>query len=324
MKRIIWVLEDDAKRRMQIVERKLVRAEKKCNESYRQKMQMEEEAIKIFTLYEITKEITSTMNEESAFEIFKKTLAEHVSFSKCYLSPADSEEIKHLKKMDEYFVFPLIEKRKKLGFLVAEGIKDEDKEKIRILGHQFALALRRVKLYQEIEKTAITDGLTEVYTRHYVLDRLEEEIQRSQRRKVSMSFLMLDVDFFKKFNDTYGHLTGDQILKRIGGIIKESIREIDIAGRYGGEEFCIVLPETDRKGALLAAERIRITAEKSKIQAYDHSVKATVSIGLVTFPDDGNKVNELIDKADWALYRSKKQGRNRITSFGVYDEEQKS
>ena len=136
-----------------------------------------------------------------------------------------------------------------------------------------------------------------------------------------MSFLMIDVDFFKKFNDQYGHLTGDQILREIGFLIKENIREIDIAGRYGGEEFCVILPDTDRQGAYYAAERIRRAAEKKTVKAYDASVKVTVSVGTTTFPADGKEMEELIDKADWALYRCKKSGRNAVCSFGVYGDE---
>jgi diguanylate cyclase (GGDEF)-like protein len=139
-----------------------------------------------------------------------------------------------------------------------------------------------------------------------------------------MSILMIDVDYFKKLNDQHGHMTGDQILMEIGFLIKASIREIDIAGRYGGEEFCVILPDTDRQGAQYAAERIRQATEQAVIKAYDTSVKVTVSIGTATFPKDGNSTDELIDKADWALYRAKKRGRNVVCSFGVYHEDEQA
>ncbi len=187
-----------------------------------------------------------------------------------------------------------------------------------ILGHQFALALRRVRLYQEIEKIAITDSLTELHTRRYVLDRFEEEVKRSKVRNINVSFLMIDVDFFKKYNDSYGHLTGDKILREIAFIIKENIREIDIAGRYGGEEFCVVLPDTGSDGAQYAAERIRKAANDTAIKAYDATIKATLSVGISIFPYDGKSLDELVDKSDWALYRAKKKGRNRVCCFGTY------
>ena len=188
-----------------------------------------------------------------------------------------------------------------------------------ILGHQFALALRRVKLYEEIEELAVTDSLTGVHTRRYFIERFEEELKRSITRKIDLSLLMIDVDYFKTFNDKYGHLTGDQILHGVGKVIKDHIREIDIVGRFGGEEFCVVLPVTDRYGANFAAERIRSAVETTAIKAYDTTVRVTVSIGIATFPADGKTSAEVIDKADWALYRAKKKGRNCICAFGVYE-----
>ena len=102
-------------------------------------------------------------------------------------------------------------------------------------------------------------------------------------------------------------------------LIQESTREIDIAGRFGGEEFCVILPDTDRPGARYAAERIRQAVAAGSIKAYDAEVKITVSLGAATYPEDGAQIEELIDKADWALYRAKREGRNRVCSFGIYD-----
>jgi len=296
------------------------RLEGKENDLNEEREALQNEAMEIFTLYEITREITKSLNEREAFEIFKKTLREHVSFKECRFLGSISNEVKDLRKRDDYFVFTLQSKRMKIGYLAIEGATEEDKEKVMILGHQFALALRRVRLYQEIEQIAITDSLTEVHTRRHTIDRFGEELKRSKSRNIKMSFLMIDVDHFKKFNDQYGHITGDQILREIGGLISDNIREIDIAGRYGGEEFCVILPDTDRQGAHYAAERIRRAAQEASIKAYDTTVKVTLSIGTSTFPDDGKKMDELIDKADWALYRSKKYGRNTVRSFGVYDD----
>ncbi|MCK5259568.1 MAG: GGDEF domain-containing protein [Candidatus Omnitrophica bacterium] len=279
---------------------------------------LQTEALEIFTLYEISKEITKSLNEGEAFEIFKQKLHEHVDFKECRFLEPLSTEVKDLRKEKRYFVFTLQSKKKKIGYLAIEGVLEKDKEKVKILGHQFALALRRVHLYQEIEQIAITDSLTDVHTRRHITERFQEELKRSKVRNIKMSFLMIDVDFFKKFNDQYGHLTGDQILREVGLLINENIREIDIAGRYGGEEFCVILPDTDHQGAQYAAERIRKAIEDALIKAYDASVKITVSIGVSTFPGDGRKMDELIDKADWALYRAKKQGRNKVCSFGIY------
>ncbi len=280
---------------------------------------LESEALEIFTLYEMTKDIAMGFNEKDAFGIFQTTLRSHTSFQECLLLDPSDEKAKEWRKNRNNFVFTLKSKRRTIGYIVVVDIHESEVEKVRILGHQFALALRRIKLYQEIEKMAITDSLTNVFTRRYCMERFREELHRSKQRKISLSFMMLDVDHFKSFNDQYGHLTGDQILQEIGSIIKENIREIDIAGRFGGEEFCVVLPDTDCDGAIYAAERIRKAVEETVIKAYDAQVKATVSIGVATFPDQAKSDDELIDKADWALYRAKKQGRNCTCSFGIYD-----
>ena len=316
-RRIVIQFEGEADSYLKEIQHSYNALVKKKDELYRQQMLLEQETVKIFTLYEMTKEITKTSHEQEAFEVFKRKLSENVSFEECHLLDPLSEEVENFKEEDG-FVFPLQEKHKRIGYIAVKGISDREQENVMILGHQFALALRRVKLYEEIEKVAITDSLTDVYTRKYLVDRLQEELRRSKIRNIKLSVLMIDVDFFKSFNDKYGHLVGDQILREIGTIIKANIREIDIAGRYGGEEFCVVLPDTDVPGAQLAAERIRKSTEETEIKAYDTTVKVTISIGMATFPADGHLMDELIDKADWALYRAKKLGRNKICAFGIY------
>ena len=284
-----------------------------------QMQRLEEEAANIFTLYTMTHEITKHFEEEEAFETFKQHLAENVSFKECRLVDPLSDELPGLKSSPEYLLLELKGERRLLGFLVLKGVVPQDREKVFILANQFALALRRLRLYQQIERLAITDSLTDVHTRRYVLGRLEEEFKRSQIRKMQLSFLMIDVDHFKRVNDQYGHLTGDHLLREVANLVKEHVRGIDIVGRYGGEEFCVILPDTDRGGAQYVAERIRLAVERTPLKAYDNTIKITVSIGSSTFPDDGKTMAELVDKADWALYRAKKMGRNRICSFGNYD-----
>ncbi len=289
----------------------------KKENAIRERVALEREAHKILALYEMTKEITRKHNPEEAFSIFKSKLRENVVFEDCRW-----EEIlpQDLAAKDQYgeFVWAITDGKDTPAYLVFKGVNLKDKDKVDILFYQFLLALRRIWLYQKIENIAIVDPLTEVYTRRYFMERLSQEFKRSTFKKIPLSFLMIDVDHFKEFNDRYGHLTGDQILREIGRMIKAGIREIDIAGRFGGEEFCVVLPETDQKGALFAAERLRLSVEKSSIKAYETTVQTTLSIGLASFPDHASTTTELIDKADWALYRAKKTGRNRVCSFGVY------
>ena len=303
-------LKEEEKTRHEILKQSLERFVTEKSTLEEKKKDLADEAFKIFTLYEMTKEITRQVSEEEAFEIFKRHLSQHVILKDCRFLEPLSTDVKGMSA--DHFIFTLQDKRGKIGFLAIEGLDENDQEKVVILGHQFALALRRVNLYREIEKIAITDSLTDVHTRRHLMERLQEELSRSKARKIKMSVLMIDVDHFKSFNDQYGHLTGDQILRKMAQILKENIREIDIAGRFGGEEFCVLLPDTDRDGAQYAAERIRQATEKTAIEAYDNTVKATVSIGLATFPKDGQNIDELIEKADQALYQAKQSGRNRV------------
>lgn len=293
------------------------------NRAVIEKSRLEKEANQIFTLYEMTKDINKNFDAQEAFRVFQDKVRENVPTAQCRLIDISLEKLKETRADKEYAIFPLKSKEQKIGYLLYKGVGPMDKEKFLILSHQFALALRRIKLYKDIELQAITDSLTEVHTRRYFMDRLEEEIGRAKLRKTQLSVLMIDVDHFKKFNDHYGHLTGDRILKRIGQIIMESIREIDIAGRYGGEEFSVVLPETDLQGAFMAAERIRLATQAAVIQAYDHTVKITVSLGVATFPQGGVSLEEIIDNADWALYRAKSMGRNRTVTFGKLKKNEK-
>ncbi len=281
-----------------------------------EKNKLEREAAQIFTLYDMTKEITRHFNEDEAFEIFKRKLKENIAIEECRMVDdlAKPEDVP-----DGFASFALKSKEKKLGFLIYKGVSDRDKDKFTILAHQFALAYLRIKLYKEIETLAITDALTGAYTRRYFLERFEEELKRSQLRKSKMSFLLVDADHFKKINDQYGHLTGDEVLRQLAAVLKESVREIDIVGRYGGEEFCVVLPDTDAQGAAFVAERIRKTMESKKIRAYDATLRVTISLGVASYPSDGKTAEELIDKADWALYRAKSAGRNCIIVFGEYN-----
>ncbi len=284
----------------------------------KEKKELEEKAVETFALYDITQEITKSFSESDAFLAFRIKLKEHIFYEECRLLDPLSDEVQVLKKNPAYLLFVLRGKQRLLGYLAIKGVLDRDREKATILANQFTLALQRIRLYQEIERLAMTDSLTELFTRRHILERFEEELSRAKVREIPLSFLMVDVDHFKRFNDRHGHLTGDQILRGIAQTLRDSIREIDIVGRFGGEEFCVVLPDTNRDGAAYVAERIRSGVEKKRIRAYDMLVQATVSIGIATFPEDGQQSSELLDKADWALYRAKKSGRNQICSFGVY------
>ena len=126
---------------------------------------------------------------------------------------------------------------------------------------------------------------------------------------------MIDIDYFKDYNDRYGHIVGGAILRELAKTIQQNIRQVDLMGRYGGEEFSLILSETDKETVRFAAERIRRAIEDKRIRAYDEELKITVSIGISTFPFDGKDIKTLIDKADAALYRAKETGRNRVCIY---------
>ncbi|MDO8603622.1 MAG: sensor domain-containing diguanylate cyclase [Candidatus Omnitrophota bacterium] len=217
-----------------------------------------------------------------------------------------------VKDFETLIAIPLVSEEKIVGVLCVENISRGYFQNFLILAGQFAIQLQKVILYKKVQDMAITDSLTEVSTRRYFLERFREEVRRSMRRKTSLSFLMIDLDHFKEKNDKFGHLVGDVVLKEIAQILKSNLREIDIIGRYGGEEFGVVLAGISREGAFQVAERLRSSIEHSVFKAYDEKVSGTISIGISVFPEDGVEENSLIESADRSLYKAKEKGRNRV------------
>jgi diguanylate cyclase (GGDEF)-like protein len=168
-----------------------------------------------------------------------------------------------------------------------------------------------ISIYESTARSAVTDGLTGLHNRAYLDQALRREIQRSQRYRLNLSVIMLDLDDFKRINDTLGHLAGDHCLVRTAELIRDSLREIDTAARYGGEEFALLLPDTPRVGGYVVAERIRARLVEERARSGSEG-RATVSGGVATFPEDGATGEQLLRKADQALYAAKAQGKNRI------------
>ena len=167
-----------------------------------------------------------------------------------------------------------------------------------------------VSAYERTERSAVTDGLTGLFNRAYFLQALRHEMTRARRHALKTSLVLLDLDDFKLVNDTLGHLEGDRVLARAATVVKESVREIDIAARYGGEEFAVVLPETSGTGAYVVAERVRLRIEQRFRRR--RGPRVTLSGGIVTWPDDAATPADMIVKADEGLYRAKAAGKNRI------------
>jgi diguanylate cyclase (GGDEF)-like protein len=169
---------------------------------------------------------------------------------------------------------------------------------------------------RSLSEVSSRDTLTGLYNRWYVIEKIDSEINRALRHGSPMSLLMLDIDHFKQINDTWGHPAGDQVLKAVGQLLKESCRVYDTPGRYGGEEFCIVLPQTPPENTNIVAERIRHRLAETRLPCGDGNIVITASIGIagVSAPEKMDVLSPaaLIDRADRALYSAKNNGRNRI------------
>jgi diguanylate cyclase (GGDEF)-like protein len=166
-----------------------------------------------------------------------------------------------------------------------------------------------------MKSLAITDELTGLYNFRYLIERLEEEIKRTQRYKRSLALIMADIDYFKKYNDSFGHLEGNKVLKVLADILKVSVREVDIVGRYGGEEFIIILPEAGKEEAREIAERMRFKVERYKFinnKNHPNENKLTLSLGVTSCFREFISLESLIYKVDQALYQAKRKGRNRV------------
>ncbi|GAM09230.1 response regulator PleD [Geobacter sp. OR-1] len=167
-----------------------------------------------------------------------------------------------------------------------------------------------------LKELSNTDPLTQLFNRRYMMEVLDREIQRTARKGSPISILLIDIDHFKKVNDTYGHQLGDVVLVNVANVIRKYLRTYDVAARYGGEEFVAILPETPLDEAITVAERIRAATQQSSFSNKLQSLKITISIGVATFPMPGlDSVDDLIRIADEGLYRAKSEGRNRVITL---------
>ena len=197
---------------------------------------------------------------------------------------------------------------------------DRDLARVRALANQAAATIANIYSHQDVYNQAVTDGLTGLYNRRHMQEVLVDERRRARRYGHPLSVIMLDVDSFKTYNDTYGHVQGDVLLRMAAVILRESVRGVDIVGRYGGEEFIIVLPETTAAEAYQTAERLRLAVARTVFPGFptdpDLVVFKTISLGVATFPDCTDDPQALVTLADNALYRAKHGGRNQTVMAG--------
>lgn len=233
-----------------------------------------------------------------------------------------SDQTPQLSEDKKIYIHPLISEGKNVGILAAKStageIDSKDKDYLAQLSVQIGTTINRANVYAEILKHATLDALTGFYNRHQLEERIKQEVANAKRQHAPLCGIMTDVDFFKSVNDTYGHAAGDLVLKTIAKIIRGQLREYDIAGRYGGEEFSILLPFTKIDEARMVAERLRQAIEDKTIDISKvspdndvKSIKVTISLGVYEIKEtDGDE--DLMQKADKALYQAKNTGRNKV------------
>ena len=223
---------------------------------------------------------------------------------------------------DNYLCIPLTAQGETLGFLYIEcptaliGIDVErNKDGLEELAEMSAMSIAGLNLRERLEHQSIRDGLTDLFNRHFMEISLDREVRRAARNHAELSVLMLDVDHFKQFNDTYGHEAGDCALRGVADIFRHSVRAEDIICRYGGEEFVIILPEIGQEAALERADHIREEVSRMRIRFHGEALReSTISIGVAVYPKSGETLEELLRAADRALYAAKHGGRNQVVS----------
>lgn len=231
---------------------------------------------------------------------------------------------KLLSEDKKAYVLPLYSESKNVGVIAAKSTLEEitakDIEYLDQLSNQIATTINRANVYAEILKHATLDALTGFYNRRQLEERIKQEVANAKRQKAPLCGIMTDIDFFKNVNDTYGHAVGDLVLKTIAKVIRSQLREYDIAGRYGGEEFSLLLPFTKINEAKMVAERLRKTIEDkvidiSKINPESEvkTINVTLSLGVYEMKEDDND-EDLLIKADKALYQAKNTGRNKVVT----------
>ena len=270
-----------------------------------QKDEVEQKITEQFLFYELTRKLAPILSKDELFTVFSDGIKR--------LGDVQDVQFTHPAVRQGYLEFVLEGQTQEI--LAVKTRSTSIVEYLSLFAKLLGLCLERIVLYEKLQLLSIYEPLTEVYNRRYFLQRLNEEFERAKKSKLNLSFLMVDLDHFKKVNDTYGHLVGDVVLREVASLIKQSIREIDFVARYGGEEFALILPDTDKAGAIMVAERISGVVSKQKIRAFDEIVTVTVSVGVGAFPENTLHSDMLVEISDKALYQAKVSGRNRVCWF---------
>lgn len=228
------------------------------------------------------------------------------------------------KVVRSIIVVPMILERRVIGAISAQSYSprayaDEQLNLLVTIASQAAVAVENARLYQRTREMSLTDALTGLGNQRYLWEQLDKELARSDRNGQPVTLVMMDSDSLKTINDLYGHPAGDLHIIQIANVLRETARQSDTIARYAGDEFMVILPETDREGGLAMAERIRAGVEAAALDVGGASVRATVSVGVACYPEDARDSGSLVIAADSALYRAKRNGKNRICSARISD-----
>jgi diguanylate cyclase (GGDEF)-like protein len=273
-----------------------------------------------FYVYRNMFSVTSDLNLQSLepYEKFFKKYTGTTSFSLFEYELNQKELIEPLEKFNPEIVVPVIGLSGLYGIILfGPKILQEEYSKQEIAYIDKLMKFTSIGIQNNIHyEHSVKDSKTGLYNHNFFVSRTNEELARSRRNKNSFSLIVMDIDKFKHFNDTYGHLAGDEVILRLADKLKNTLREGDILSRFGGEEFTVLLPDTGRQDAWFAAERLRTEVEKMEIPYQNQVLRITISLGVSTY-DWVEKLTEntLLERADEALYKSKKGGRNKSTLY---------
>jgi len=240
------------------------------------------------------------------------------------LSQYHDDPLLNIFHTSEFVVVPLKAQDVVNGLIIADNIytkkpiTEEDLKIFAMLANEAGLAIENSQLYEIVVQKSNKDSLTSLWNHGYFQDALAIEVKKARNKKIPLSLLMIDIDNFKKLNDTYGHRNGDRVIRELASILKNSSRDIDYVCRYGGEEFSIILTQTDKEQASSIAERIRENVMSHPMKEFkpNEDLTITISTGVATFPGDTDSPEDLIEKADQMMYVAKMSGKNQTCIYG--------